>query len=79
MVYPHEAIALFRHLRSRIPKEQVDGVQKRLTENVARIGCPKTRRQVAAMAGDHCAFSRKLLAPIGTFRLQYSAAIVALK
>ena len=30
MLFPHEAIALFRHLGSRMPKEQADIVRKRL-------------------------------------------------
>jgi Fe-S-cluster containining protein len=37
MVYPHEAIALFRYLKSRIPKEQADGVRARLVANAAHI------------------------------------------
>jgi Fe-S-cluster containining protein len=32
MVYPHEAIALFRHLGSRMPQEQADVVRRRLLE-----------------------------------------------
>jgi Fe-S-cluster containining protein len=38
MVYPHEAIALFRYLGSRIPKEQADGIRERLVENAAGRG-----------------------------------------
>lgn len=37
MVYPHEAIALFRHLRSKMPKEQADVVRKRITANAAQL------------------------------------------
>jgi Fe-S-cluster containining protein len=37
MVYPHEAIALFRYLSSRMSKEQVDGVRARLFENTTHI------------------------------------------
>jgi Fe-S-cluster containining protein len=38
MVYPHEAIALFRYLVSRMPEEQANEVRTRLIENAARIG-----------------------------------------
>lgn len=36
MVYPHEAIALFRYLGSRIPKEQAQRVRSRIIENAAQ-------------------------------------------
>ena len=54
MVYPHEAIALFRYLRSRIPKEQADGVRARLLENAARIA--KLGREGHAATRIACAF-----------------------
>src|SRR3569833_1883447 len=38
MVYPHEAIALFRYLGSGMPKERAQPVRKRVLENAARIG-----------------------------------------
>jgi len=37
MVYPHEAIALFRYLGSGMPKEQAQAVRQRVLENAARI------------------------------------------
>jgi len=37
MVYPHEAIALFRYLGSRMPQEQAQQVRQRLTANAAGI------------------------------------------
>jgi hypothetical protein len=37
MVYPHEAIALFRYLNSRIPREKAVSIRKRLTENAKRV------------------------------------------
>lgn len=37
MVYPHEAIALFRYLNSRIPEEQAVGIRKRLMESAKRV------------------------------------------
>jgi len=37
MVFPHEAIALFRYLGSGIPKEQAQAVRKRVLENAAQI------------------------------------------
>jgi hypothetical protein len=37
MVLPHEAIALFRYLGSRIPREQTQLVRQRVLENAARI------------------------------------------
>jgi Fe-S-cluster containining protein len=36
MVYPHEAIALFRYLGARIPKEQAQRVRERILENAAQ-------------------------------------------
>jgi Fe-S-cluster containining protein len=37
MVYPHEAIALFRYLGSRMPKEQVNVVRQRVIENAENV------------------------------------------
>jgi Fe-S-cluster containining protein len=37
MVFPHEAIALFRYLGSRMPKEQAQHVRRRVLENAAHI------------------------------------------
>jgi len=37
MVFPHEAIALFRYLGSEMPKEQAQAVRKRILENAAHI------------------------------------------
>lgn len=37
MVLPHEAIALFRYLGSRIPREQADLVRQRLLENAVHV------------------------------------------
>lgn len=37
MVLPHEAIALFRHIGSRMPKEEAQLVRKRVLENAAHI------------------------------------------
>jgi Fe-S-cluster containining protein len=54
MVYPHEAIALFRYLNSQIPKEQADGVRERLIENAARIG--KLDREGGGSTRIACAF-----------------------
>jgi hypothetical protein len=54
MVYPHEAIALFRYLRSRMPKEQSAAVRNRITDNAARIG--KLDREGRMPANLPCAF-----------------------
>jgi Fe-S-cluster containining protein len=54
MVFPHEAIALFRWLGSRIPKEQADGVRKRVLENAAHIG--KLAREGRSPSNLPCAF-----------------------
>jgi hypothetical protein len=37
MIYPHEAIALFRYLGSRMPQPQADRVRERLFANAAHI------------------------------------------
>lgn len=54
MIYPHEAIALFRYLRSRMPKAQADGVRARLVGNAAHIG--KLAREGRIATGIACAF-----------------------
>jgi hypothetical protein len=54
MVYPHEAIALFRYLKSRIPKEQSEIIQARLIANAAHIG--KLSREGRMATGVACAF-----------------------
>jgi Fe-S-cluster containining protein len=36
MVFPHEAIALFRYLDRHMPQEQADGIRARLSENAER-------------------------------------------
>jgi Fe-S-cluster containining protein len=54
MVYPHEAIALFRYLRSRIPKEKADVIQARLIANAAHVG--KLSREGRMATGVACAF-----------------------
>lgn len=54
MVYPHEAIALFRYLQSRIAKEQADHVRARLFENAALISKVHRERRVATNMA--CAF-----------------------
>jgi Fe-S-cluster containining protein len=37
MVYPHEAIALFRYLGSRIPEAEAAGIRQRLLENATHL------------------------------------------
>ncbi len=54
MVYPHEAIALFRHLTSRMAEEEADGVRRRLVANAARIG--ELSREGRVATGLACAF-----------------------
>jgi hypothetical protein len=39
MVYPHEAIALFRYLGSRMPREQANVVRQRLMDGAPRSAC----------------------------------------
>ncbi len=39
MVYPHEAIALFRYLGARLAREQADLVRQRLLGNATHRGC----------------------------------------
>jgi Fe-S-cluster containining protein len=53
-VYPHEAIALFRYLGSRIPKEQAGQVRRRLLENADRIA--SLERDGRPATGLPCAF-----------------------
>jgi Fe-S-cluster containining protein len=54
MVYPHEAIALFRFLRSRIAPDVADGIRTRLLENADRIS--KLSRDGSLPTGIACAF-----------------------
>ena len=54
MVYPHEAIALFRYMGSRMPKEQASGVRQRLIENADSIR--KAAREGRAPPRIACAF-----------------------
>jgi hypothetical protein len=54
MVYPHEAIALFRFLRSRIARDVADGIRARLLENAGRIN--KLSRGGSLPTGIACAF-----------------------
>jgi Fe-S-cluster containining protein len=54
MVYPHEAIALFRYLKSRISKEQAASVQRQVLENAARV--KKLAVEGRAVTGIACAF-----------------------
>ena len=54
MVYPHEAIALFRHLTSRMAEDVAAGVRRRLVANAARIGELSLEGRVAT--GVACAF-----------------------
>ena len=49
MVFPHEAIALFRFLGSRIPPEQAEEVRRRVLENAAPV-------KEGSAAGAACAF-----------------------
>jgi hypothetical protein len=52
MVYPHEAIALFRYLESRMPREQADEVRARLIENAAYVGQSNAWRMPCAFLVD---------------------------
>jgi hypothetical protein len=54
MVYAHEAIALFRHLGSRMPAHQAHAVRKRVLENAAHIG--KSARDGRMPRNLACAF-----------------------
>jgi Fe-S-cluster containining protein len=54
LIYPHEAIALFRYLRSRIPKEQAEGVRERLIANAAHLS--KLSREGRVATNIACAF-----------------------
>jgi len=54
MVHPHEAIALFRYLGSRMPEDRAERVRVRLIENAARIsGAVRENRKPESLA---CAF-----------------------
>jgi len=54
MVYPHEAIALFRYIGSRMPKEQINIVRQRLLQNADAIR--KAGRDGRAPPRTACAF-----------------------
>src|SRR5689334_10515066 len=54
MVFPHEAIALFRHLGSGMPKEQAQAVRKRVLENAAHIAALAREGRTATNVA--CAF-----------------------
>jgi Fe-S-cluster containining protein len=54
MVFPHEAIALFRYLGSRMPKERAQAVRKRVLENAAHIA--ELAREGRMATGLPCAF-----------------------
>ena len=60
MVFPHEAIALFRYLGSRMPKERANVVRKRVLENathiaqLAREGRTATNLQCAFLVEGKC-------------------------
>lgn len=54
MVYPHEAIALFRYLRSKMPKDTGDVVRKRIADNAALIA--KLNRENRMPPNSPCAF-----------------------
>ena len=54
MIFPHEAIALFRYLGSHMPKEQAQRVRQRVLENAAHIAAlAREGRSVTNLA---CAF-----------------------
>ena len=54
MVLPHEAIALFRYLGSRMPTERAQAVRKRILENAAHIA--RLAREGRMATGIPCAF-----------------------
>jgi hypothetical protein len=54
MVFPHEAIALFRYLGSRMPKEQAQLVRQRVLENAAHIAALSREGRLATNLA--CAF-----------------------
>lgn len=54
MVFPHEAIALFRHLGSRLAREQADRVRARVLENAAHVD--KQKREGRVPTNMACAF-----------------------
>ena len=55
MVQPHEAIALFRHLQSRLPAAVAEQVRARLRDYAAGRGGPGTRRPCAFLVNAECA------------------------
>jgi Fe-S-cluster containining protein len=54
MIFPHEAIALFRYLGSRMPEDQAALVRKRVLENAAHI--KQLAREGRAATNLPCAF-----------------------
>ena len=54
MIFPHEAIALFRYLGSQMPEEQARMVRKRVLENAAHIAA--LAREGRAATNLPCAF-----------------------
>jgi Fe-S-cluster containining protein len=54
MVFPHEAIALFRYLDRYIPSEQADGIRARLLENAERRA--RLTREGQLVPATRCAF-----------------------
>lgn len=52
MVFPHEAIALFRFLGSHIPAEQAEGVRRRVLENAAHVREGSATRAACAFLVD---------------------------
>jgi Fe-S-cluster containining protein len=54
MVYPHEAIALFRYLGARMPEDVAAVVRRRVAENAARI--TEMTREGRGVTGMACAF-----------------------
>jgi Fe-S-cluster containining protein len=62
MVYPHEAIALHRHLRSSLPAQQAQLVRERLKSNALRLtqgqagsdGASEPRTACAFLIGGQC-------------------------
>ena len=54
MVFPHEAIGLFRYLGARVPKEQANAVRKRVLENASHIA--QLAREGRTVTNLQCAF-----------------------
>ncbi len=54
-VLPHEAIALFRHLQSRMPPATADRVRTRLRQYTGSAAVPDARRACAFLVDGECA------------------------